>query len=88
MEDSNDITNVQFTYANGKSCDYSRRELRAMSQDLDNIAYVKKNGTVASGFVGVLQFPLLGITKMEITKSDQVSVTLLMRVDNLLASLN
>lgn len=80
-DDDASITELQYHYDEGQACNYTRRELRAMSQDNDPIAYVKKNGLVVNSFVGVLQLPLKGVKKVTFKKSANAVVSLLMRHD-------
>lgn len=81
IQDDNSINEIQYTYTNGRTCTYSRRELRAMSQDLDPIAYVKKSGYVATGFLGLLQLPLTQINSLTIKKTEGTKIDLLFRQD-------
>lgn len=81
IDDSNSITEIQMEYSNGRTCTYTRRELRAMSQDIDPIAYVKKDGKAITGFVGILQIPLTLVNSITVKKATGTLVNVLFRVD-------
>ncbi|POS01587.1 hypothetical protein Q361_10947 [Flavobacterium croceum DSM 17960] len=81
IEDNDNITEIQYHFDNGQTCNYSRRELRALSHDNDPVAYVKKNGQVMSSFVGIIQLPLKGVNRMTVKKTGNVLVNILMRHD-------
>ncbi len=60
---------------------HSMRELRAVTQDIDPVAYVKNNGQVVPSFVGYLQFPLKGIVSVNVRKNSGSVVKFFMRKD-------
>lgn len=81
IEDSNSIESIDLRWENGRTTTHSRRELRAFGQDLDPVAYVKKDGKVVSGYVGLIQLPLLNVEEMVIRKSNADDVDILFRMD-------
>jgi hypothetical protein len=81
MDDDSNITEINFTHDNGVVTKHSMRELRAVTQDIDPVAYVKNNGQVVPSFVGFLQFPLKGIVSVNVRKNSGSVVKFFMRKD-------
>lgn len=81
MDDDTNITEINFTHDNGVVTKHSMRELRAVTQDIDPVAYVKNNGQVVPSFVGYLQFPLKGIVSVNVRKNSGSVVKFFMRKD-------
>ncbi|WP_162128199.1 hypothetical protein [Flavobacterium phycosphaerae] len=81
LTDHVSIEEVNYTFDNGMSCKYTLRELRALSQDNDPIAYVKNDGKVTASFANILQLPLKGVDKVNIKKAQGAIINLFMRHD-------
>lgn len=81
MDDDPNITEINFTHDNGVVTKHTMRELRAVTQDIDPVAYVKNNGQVVPSFVGYLQFPLKGIVSVNVRKNSGSVVKFFMRKD-------
>ena len=81
IQNTDVITEVEYLYANGRKCTYTPRELKALSQDIDPIAYVQNNGKTQSGFTGMLQLPLMHVEEITIKKVPGTSIDLLFRED-------
>ncbi len=88
LDDLAEVSEIQYHYDNGQTCNYTSRELRALAQDVDPISHVKSNGTVVGSFTGVLQLPLKGVDKITVKKTANVVVNILMRHDEDLKLLN
>lgn len=81
MDDDANITEINFTHDNGVVTKHSMRELRAVTQDIDPVAYVMNTGRVIPSFVGYLQFPLKGIVSVNVRKNSGSVVKFFMRKD-------
>jgi len=81
MDDDANITELNFTHDNGVVTKHSMREIRATTQDIDPVAYVKNNGQVVPSFVGFIQMPLKGIVSINIRKNPGSVIKFFMRKD-------
>lgn len=81
LEDDASITSIDFHYANGRTCTFDRDELRFIAQDIDATAVVHKDGKVASGWVGLIQAPLIHVEEITIRKTTASDVDISFRVD-------
>lgn len=81
MDDDARITELNITHDNGVVTKHSMREIRATTQDIDPVAYVKNNGQVVPSFVGFIQMPLKGIVSINIRKNAGSVIKFFMRKD-------
>jgi hypothetical protein len=81
IDDSSSITELNFTHDNGVVTKHSMREIRAVSQDIDPVAYVRNDGKVVPSFVGFIQLPLKGISSINIRKNEGQVVKFFFRKD-------
>lgn len=81
MDDDANITELNITHDNGVVTKHSMREIRATTQDIDPVAYVKNNGQVVPSFVGFIQMPLKGIVSINIRKNAGSVIKFFMRKD-------
>lgn len=81
IEDLAAVTELNFTHENGVVTKHTLRELRAMSQDNDPVAYIQKNGKVIASYGDFLQIPLLSIKSINIRKTDDTQINFFMRKD-------
>lgn len=63
------IKEISFRHDNGTVIRHTVRELGAISQTADPVAYMSGTGNAYSRFTGLLQFPLIGIQEIEVTKA-------------------
>lgn len=81
IDDDASITELNFTHDNGVVTKHSMREIRAISQDIDPVAYVRNDGKVLPNFVGFIQLPLKGIVNINVRKNEGRVVKFFMRKD-------
>ncbi|UOX33226.1 hypothetical protein LXD69_14410 [Flavobacterium sediminilitoris] len=87
LDNDSNIKNIWLHYENGKVTKHSLREFRAISQDIDPVAYVKQNGQVLPSFPTFLQYPLKGINGITIDKEVGSNPQFLFRYDHSLVNL-
>lgn len=82
LDNSNDITEVSYTFFNDVPVKYTMHELRALSGQVDPVAYVKQDGTVKSSFASKIQIPLFGVKSINIRKVQGSIINLICRLEN------
>lgn len=82
LDNSNDITEVAYTFMNDAVVKYTLHELRCLSRQVDPVAYIRQDGTTASGFASKVQIPLFGVKSINIRKSQGSIVNLLCRIES------
>lgn len=87
LEDKNEISEVNITHVGGRVTKHSLRELRAMSQDNDALAYVRQDGKAFCSYSEYIQMDVSGIIKINIRKTDTVKVNVLFRKDVMMRQL-
>lgn len=73
------IKEVSFRHDNGVVIRHTLRELGAISQTADPVAYMSGTGNAYSRFTGLLQFPLIGIQEIEVIKTPGTLVNFFFR---------
>lgn len=81
MEDHADITEVNFTFVNGVVTKHLPLELRATSRAIDNIAVLKSDGSTVQNVTGRYRLPLVGVSSIQVRKSQGTVINLLMRAN-------
>jgi len=81
VDDDANISELNFTHDNGVVTKHSMREIRALAQDIDPVAYVRNDGKVLPSFVGYIQLPLKGIVSINVRKTEGTVVKFFMRKD-------
>lgn len=81
INDDPNITELNFTHDNHVVTKHTLRELRAMSQDNDPVAYVQLDGRVQSSYNGFLQIPVKGMLSINVRKATGSIVKFFMRKD-------
>jgi hypothetical protein len=81
IDDNPTIQELNFTHDNGVVTKHSMRELRAISQDIDPVAYIRNDGKVLPSFVGYLQLPTKGIVSINFRKNSGDVVKVFFRKD-------
>jgi hypothetical protein len=81
IDNSDEISEVAYTYLNDVTVKYTLHELRVLSRTVDPVGYVQQNGNVSSSFPAKLQLPLFGVKTINIRKSQGSIVNLLLRLE-------
>lgn len=88
INQSASVSELNYTHENGAVTKHTERELRAMSQNVDNVCYIHQNGSVQSSMPDFLQLPLISIKSINIRKTVGTGLTFFMREDVDLKRLN
>jgi hypothetical protein len=69
MDNLAEVTDVRFHYSNGQTVQYTLRELRAMSRQIDPIAWINGAGAIKTGFADKIQLHVANVDYIEIYKA-------------------
>lgn len=86
IQKSSTITQIEFTYDKGTVVKMTPFELELFQKSLDPIVAVTNNG-VQSGFSDRIVYPLVGITNVNIRKTDGTLINLSLKINQYDAAL-
>ena len=87
IENPDGITELSVSYENGLTVKYTRKELDFLSRDLDPVKIVDQDSTTLKGrtqydFPGLLNFPLVGVSSLDVKKISDSAVIIYLKNDS------
>ena len=87
IENPDGIRELSVTYQNGLTVRYTRKELDFLSRDLDPVKIVDSDATTLKGrtqydFPNFLNFPLVGVSAIDVKKTSESSIRIFLKNDS------
>ena len=74
------LQEIEFVYNNGASVKYDKRELEAMSYEMDNEICIKQDGTIQRDVPNTLVLDVTHMVSMEILKTTEKDINITFRI--------